>query len=144
MLHSSSTQWKHRFTLEIYTSGGYLAVNGILSSTRSYGDETILMARKQFDDGFAAGKPREEVIYFDTDPSWTLELADFVDCVREDRPVEMGNSDDALKAMQLVFRIYEDDPDWREKAATYKGDKKKDMGAAAPETEPQLDLHSSP
>jgi len=38
MLHSSSTQWKHRFSLEIYLSDGYLSVNGILSSTRSYGD----------------------------------------------------------------------------------------------------------
>ena len=72
MLHSSSTQWKHRFNLEIYMSEGYLSVNGILSSTRSYGDETVTVARKRFDEGFATGKPREEIIYFDTDPSWEL------------------------------------------------------------------------
>lgn len=109
MLHSSSTQWKHKFSLEIYMSEGYLSVNGILSSTRSYGEETISVARKQFDDGFASGKPREETIYFDTDPSWELEVADFLDYVQNDKPVVSGSSSDALKAMQLVFAIYEDD-----------------------------------
>jgi len=109
MLHSSSTQWKHRFNLEIYMSDGYLSVNGILSSTRSYGDETITVARKQFDEGFASGKPREEIIYFDTDPSWELELADFVKHIQEDTPVKSGTSEQALKAMELVFAIYDDD-----------------------------------
>ncbi|MCA9446675.1 MAG: Gfo/Idh/MocA family oxidoreductase, partial [Candidatus Omnitrophica bacterium] len=109
MLHSSSTQWKHRFNLEIYMSEGYLSVNGILSSTRSYGDETVTIARKKFDEGFATGKPREEIIYFDTDPSWELEVADFIRHITEDSPVESGNSEQALKAMQLVFDIYADD-----------------------------------
>lgn len=109
MLHSSSTQWKHRFSLEIFTSEGYLTVNGILSSTRSYGDETISVARKRFDPGFAPGKPTEEVIYFDNDPSWELEIASFVDSVRNDVPVAMGTSEQALKAMELVFAIYSND-----------------------------------
>ncbi len=90
-------------------SEGYLSVNGILSSTRSYGEETISVARKQFDEGFAQGKPREEIIYFDTDPSWKLEVADFLDSVLNDKPVTSGTSADALKAMKLVFAIYEDD-----------------------------------
>ncbi len=109
MLHSSSTQWKHRFTLEIYLSEGYISVNGILTSTRSYGDETISVARKQFDDGFAQGKPREEIVYFDTDPSWELEVAGFLENIIQDRPVESGNSEQALQAMQLVYAIYNND-----------------------------------
>ncbi len=112
MLHSSSTQWKHRFNLEIYMSEGYLSVNGILSSTRSYGDETISLARKQFDDGFAIGKPREEIIYFDTDPSWELELEDFASAVIGNRPVDSGNSTDALAAMTMVHDIYGNDEQW--------------------------------
>lgn len=109
MLHSSSTQWKHRFNLEIYMSDGYLSVNGILSSTRSYGDETISVARKRFAPGYAQGKPTEEIIYFDNDPSWELEVASFIGHVLEDTPVEMGASEQALKAMELVFAIYEND-----------------------------------
>lgn len=109
MLHSSSTQWKHRFSLEIYLSDGYISVNGILSSTRSYGDETVSVARKQFDDGFAQGKPREEIIYFDTDPSWELEVAAFLENIFLDKKVESGNSEQALKAMELVYAIYQND-----------------------------------
>lgn len=108
MLHSSSTQWKHRFTLEICLDAGYLNLNGILSSTRSYGDETITFARRQFEDeSFAFGKPREEIIFFDRDDSWQLEVNHFVDAIVQDRPVESGNSDDALQAMKLVEAIYE-------------------------------------
>jgi len=109
MLHSSSTQWRHRFNLEIFMSEGYLIVNGILSSTRSYGDETISVARKRFEPGFAPGQPIEEVIYFDHDPSWEREVADFIGNVRGGSPVETGNSEQALKAMELVFAIYHGD-----------------------------------
>lgn len=109
-LHSSSTQWKHRFTLELYLTEGYLSVNGILSSSRSYGDETITVARRRFAPGMPHGNPREETIYFDNDPSWELEIDDFVRCVREKAPVTLGNSRQAHEAMRLVFAIYDSDP----------------------------------
>jgi predicted dehydrogenase len=108
-VHSSSTQWKHRFMLELYLSEGYLSVNGILSSSRSYGDETITVARRRFDPGFSTGAPTEETIYFDNDPSWEREVEDFVQCVREGSPVELGNSTQALEAMRLVAAIYAGD-----------------------------------
>ncbi|HEX71807.1 MAG TPA: Gfo/Idh/MocA family oxidoreductase, partial [Candidatus Hydrogenedentes bacterium] len=117
MLHSSSTQWKHRFNLEIYLSDGYISVNGILSSTRSYGDETVSVARKQFNEGFAQGKPREEIIYFDADPSWELEVAGFLENILNDTPVESGSSEQALKAMQLVFAIYQGDEQFMQSPA---------------------------
>ncbi len=110
LLHSSSTHWKHRFTLEIFMSDGYLSVNGILTSTRSYGDETISVARKQFLEGMELGKPREEIIFFDTDPSWEHEVAEFLQHIRDNTPVESGTSEQALKAMELVFAIYRNDP----------------------------------
>lgn len=109
MLHSSSTQWKHRFSLELYLTEGYLTVNGILSSTRSYGEETITVARNRFDEGFAVGKPREEVVYFDSDPSWELEIRDFVDSCLTGAPVQCGTSEDAWRVMKLVYAIYESD-----------------------------------
>ena len=107
MLHSSATQWKHRFSLEICLQGGYININGVLSSSRSYGDETITFARRQFEDETRAiGKPREEIIFFDKDDSWSLEISDFVSSVREDKPISSGNSTDALKVMQLIEEIY--------------------------------------
>ena len=107
MLHSSATQWKHRFALEICLQGGYINVNGFLTSTRSYGDESLTFARRQFEDeSFAFGRPREETIFFDRDDSWALEIADFVTAIREGKPVQSGNSADALKVMQLIEQIY--------------------------------------
>lgn len=108
MIHSSATQWKHRFSLEICLQDGYINLNGILSSTRSYGEEAITFAKRQFEDeAFAFGKPREETVFFDRDDSWQLELAQFVQCIRENQPVTSGNSTDALRVMQMIESIYE-------------------------------------
>lgn len=115
MLHSSATQWKHTFSLEIYLEKGYLAVSGILSSTRSYGQgEKLIVARNPRNpDTAALGNPREELIYFDKDLSWSLEIDEFVDCIRTGKPVGTGSSHDALRAMELVHAIYEADGGWQ-------------------------------
>ena len=107
-VHSSSTQWKHRFTFEVYLSGGFLSVDGILTSSRRYGDETLTIARNAAT-GATAGPPLEETMYFDEDPSWAAEIDTFLTCVREDRPVVTGSSEQALRAMELVYAIYQDD-----------------------------------
>jgi len=108
-IHSCATQWRHKFLLEMSFENGYVNLDGILSSTRSYGDETLVIAKRQFEnETFAMGKPREEKIYFDTDESWKLELEEFVDCILEKKAVYNGNSYDALKVMQLVEAIYEE------------------------------------
>jgi hypothetical protein len=52
------------------------------------------------------GRPREEMICFDTDESWQLEIDDFVDAIRRDRPVTSGNVDDALQVMKTIRCIY--------------------------------------
>jgi len=107
MVHSSATQWKHKFSLELYMVDGYLCVNGLLTSTRSYGEESITFARKQFEDEtYAFGRPREEIIYFDKDDSWRLEIEEFYDCITGKKKKPMGNSDDALQILKLVRCIY--------------------------------------
>jgi predicted dehydrogenase len=107
MLHSSATQWRHKFNLDMGFENGYINLEGILSSTRSYGDEVLVIARKQFEDStYALGKPREERIFFDTDDSWKLELQEFVNAIEYHIPVQHGQSQDALKAMKLIERIY--------------------------------------
>ncbi len=107
MLHSSFTQWKHRFTLEIFMEDGYVIVDGMPSGTRSYRDEWIIHGRKHI--GFAVGNPREESTFCNTDPSWELELDEFVGCIRTGRPVQNGTSKDAYETMRLVFGIYDAD-----------------------------------
>jgi predicted dehydrogenase len=107
MVHSSATQWKHKFSLDIFLEDGYLAINGILTSTRSYGDESITFAKKQFEDEtYAFGRPREETIYFDYDDSWKLEIDEFFDYVTGKKGEPQGSADDALRVMRLIEDIY--------------------------------------
>jgi len=115
MLHSSFTQWEHRFTLEIFMSDGFVIVDGMPSGTRSYRDEWIIQARKG--GGFAIGNPPEESTFCNTDPSWEAELAEFVDCIRNRRPVRNGNSKDAYETMRMVFVIYNADELFQEQQA---------------------------
>jgi predicted dehydrogenase len=114
MLHSSATHWKHTFLMDIGMTEGHLSLNGILSGTGSYGPETLIVSRRQFEDeSFALGKPRQEIIYFDTDTSWESEIKEFLDCVRNDHPVKVGTPQDAWKTMELVYKIYASDERWR-------------------------------
>ena len=53
MLHSTATQWQHKFRLEITMREALLALSGILSGTKSYGDEKLQIIPKQ--DGSATG-----------------------------------------------------------------------------------------
>jgi len=110
MLHSSATMWKHTFRLEIFLEKGYLIISGLLSKTGSYGRETLIVGKRQFEDeAFALGNPREESVYFDRDISWSSEISEFVDCIQNNKPVIDGSSEDALKVMELVDKIYQDD-----------------------------------
>lgn len=124
MLHSSSTQWKHTFSLEIAFSEGYVAIQGILSGTRSYGRETLIVARRQPGDlVYPLGNPHEEMSYFNQDVSWQREVDEFADCILHDRPILHGSLDDAAKAMELVYSIYRSDGLWWEKIASLDGKK---------------------
>lgn len=106
-LHSSATLWKHTFKLEIFLEEAYLIVSGLLSKTGSYGRETLIFGRRQFEDeSFALGNPREEVIYFDRDLSWTTEVEKFIECILQNKKVESSSSHDALKAMELIDMVY--------------------------------------
>ena len=112
MLHSSATQWRHRFLLDIALSRGSISLGGILTDTKSYGAETITVA---YADEGDSGDPREVTTRYDYDPSWQDEISEFTDAVQNDKPITSGSSSDALKSMQPVYRIYCADPVWRSK-----------------------------
>ena len=110
ILHSSATQWRHRFSLEITLERGAITLSGILSGSKSYGAETMTVARRGEDD---VGDPSEQTTRYNKDSSWADEIAEFADAVLMDKPITNGSSNDALKTMQLVYRIYCADPGWK-------------------------------
>ena len=112
MLHSSATQWRHCFQLDITFRLGTIILSGMLTSSKSYGAETMTIAWASGDD---VGDPKEQTTHYVNDPSWANEIADFTDAILNDKPITNGSSSDALETMKLVYRIYCADPDWRTK-----------------------------
>jgi predicted dehydrogenase len=110
MLHSSATQWRHRFNLEIMLEKGMLILSGILSGSKSYGKETLTIARRTGDD---RGDPKEEVKNYDHDPSWADEISEFAGGILDDEAITSGTSSEAFKTMQLVYSIYCADAEWK-------------------------------
>jgi predicted dehydrogenase len=108
MLHSSATQWKHKFLLEMCFEDGYINLDGILSGTRSYAPEKLIIGRREFEDiTFAMGKPKETTIWFENDDSWKLEIDEFINAIKGYSAIQNGTSNDAFETLKLVERIYE-------------------------------------
>lgn len=112
MLHSTATQWQHKFSLEIALTEGSLRLQGILSGTKSYGQEQLIICRRSEDD---TGAQSEEVINYLVDNSWEDEINEFASAVINKSSISTGTSKDALMTMKLVYRIYCADPAWKEK-----------------------------
>ncbi len=110
MLHSSATQWRHSFRLEVTLTRGALILSGILSGSKSYGAEKITVITAAEDD---CGDPREQTTSFNQDHSWSDEVTEFAAAILENKPVCSGSSVDAFKTMELVYRVYCADEQWR-------------------------------
>lgn len=107
MLHSSATHWKHKFLLEMYFEEGYINLDGILSGTRSYAPETLVVGRREFEDiTFAMGKPKESITWFENDDSWEIEIREFLNAIIKHEKVKNGTSQDAYKTLMLIEKIY--------------------------------------
>ena len=113
MLNSSATQWRHRFNLDINLEYGSIILGGIISGTKSYGAETLTVLEADPDND--NGDPKEKIIRYNRDPSWDEEIIVFVNAILNKTQVQSGSSKDALKTMQLVYKIYYSDIKWREK-----------------------------
>ena len=107
MLHSSATQWKHKFLLEMCFEQGYINLDGILSSTRSYTPEKLIVGRREFEDiTYAMGKPKENITWFENDNSWSHEIEEFFDEVSGKKNIQSGTSKEAYDVLKLVEDIY--------------------------------------
>ena len=110
-LHSTMTQWRHLFSLEIFLTHGYMVINGILSSTRSYtnsyGKEELTISLNR-SAAPVAKHTHEERYSFDVDYSFPREVEEFVNAVKNDTPIQVGHIEDAKKIMRVVEMIYKD------------------------------------
>ena len=104
-LHSTMTQWRHLFSLEIFLEKGYLTLNGLKTSSNSYGKENLVIAKNRTSAPAATWEDEDSYI-FDTDTSFEDEVKLFFDAISKDKEISNGNSNDALKVMKIVDEIY--------------------------------------
>jgi len=108
-VHSSATQWEHLFELKIILEKGFINLKGILSGSKSYGSENLIVGRKN------SKKLKIKKYIFNKDYSWKKEIDEFANAIIYDKKINNGTFEDALKTMDLVFRIYKSDYKWRKK-----------------------------
>jgi predicted dehydrogenase len=99
-VHASWTQWKNRFSYEIFGRDGYLRWEGLGGY---YGPTTVTHAQRRPE----SGPPILNEYEFDgTDNSLQLEWEQFVNAVRGYQdPATDGN--DALKTMEVIEALYD-------------------------------------
>ena len=105
-LHSTMTQWRHLFSLEIFLSGGHMVLNGLKTSSNSYGEEALTLERNAIAGPAVHWQDTQRIVY-DVDTSWDSEAEHFLSCVSEDRPITQGCSNDALRVMRLIGKVYD-------------------------------------
>jgi 1,5-anhydro-D-fructose reductase (1,5-anhydro-D-mannitol-forming) len=105
-LHSTMSQWRHLFSLEIFLEKGYMVLNGLITSTMSYGEETLSIAKNR-STAPAATWQDETVTQYVNNNSWRYEMDHFFDAIDNNQAITIGNSYDALKLMQIIDKVYE-------------------------------------
>jgi len=102
-IHSTATQWEHKFSIEITCEKGMLILSGILSSTKSYGKEQLIQVNK-LKKGIV-----KKYFTFKKDNSWKKEIEEFANLIKSKQKVQIGSSAQALKAMEVIENIYKSD-----------------------------------
>lgn len=97
--HTSWTQWKNLFSLEVFGSAGALVVEGLGGS---YGPETLTVHLRRPEGGTPASTHRT---FAGVDCSWREEWDEFLGGVLDGRQV-VGTADDGVAAMRVLDALY--------------------------------------
>ena len=102
-LHSSMVQWQHKLSLEVGTEQAIVGMGGVMSSTKSYGNEIIRIDR-HWNNNMVESQINQ---YANPDYySFQEECIDFINSIINDVPITIGTVGDALRIMELVDNIY--------------------------------------
>ena len=106
-IHSTATQWQHKFRIEITTKHALIELKGILSGSKSYGKESLRVIERL--PKSSNGYKIKRQFYFKEDNSWAEEINEFANIIIKKLPVKTGNVNDALQVMDMLERIYRAD-----------------------------------
>ena len=105
-IHSTMTQWRYIFSLEVFLEEGSIILNGLKTSSGVYGEEQLTVKTNNSHSVSASYESEMQEIY-DIDTSWASEVLHFLEAIEEGTQIELGNSNDALNVMRLMDKIYE-------------------------------------
>lgn len=105
-LHSTMTQWRHLFSLEVFLEKGYMVLNGLITSSMSYGEEILTIAKNRSTAPAATWEDEVKTKYH-LNNSWNYEMSYFFNAIENDLPIKIGSSKDALELMSIIDKIYE-------------------------------------
>lgn len=98
-VHSSLTQWTNMFEFEVYGEKGSVTVEALGAS---YGVEKLRVAVHDPSGPFA----HQTIEYRGGDSSWKAEWEETTRAIAE-RTSPLGSGEDGLRAMEVVFGVYE-------------------------------------
>ena len=101
-MHASCTEWKNKFSFEIFGKKGKLEIRGLGGS---YGKEKLLFYKMSKN----LGKPKIKIWNFPskTDLSWKSELSEFVKCIKFNKKVSCSLID-AYENMKIINKCYKE------------------------------------
>jgi predicted dehydrogenase len=101
-LHVSWTEWKNKFSYEIYGTNGYIICNGLGGV---YGKEKLIIGKKAPPKKWP---PLEKIYFFENSQiAWKNEWHDFIRSIKTNFE-PCGSGYDGLEALKIAFKIYRD------------------------------------
>lgn len=94
----SITQWKNKFSIDIFGKKGYVSIEG---KGGSYGREKLVIGRRKK----LGVRPVEQEFLYDKDTSWEEEWKNFKTAIRK-KTEPIGNGYDGMMANKLVTDLY--------------------------------------
>jgi 1,5-anhydro-D-fructose reductase (1,5-anhydro-D-mannitol-forming) len=101
-LHSTITQWRYLFSLEIFCEKGAIVLNGLKTRSGSYGDEVLTIRHRDRD-----ARISDEEILYEKNNSWDREMRAFFESILAGQDYPYAGFDQAHEIMTLLDNLYD-------------------------------------
>lgn len=100
-LHSTITQWRYLFSLEIFLEKGSIVLNGLRTSSGKYGDEILTIRPLTLN-----GQSNDQKLEYSTNNSWAREMESFLYSIKNVKAYPHSGLMEAKNIMKLLESIY--------------------------------------
>ena len=101
-IHSTITQWRYLFSLEIFLEKGSMILNGLRTNSGRYGEEILTIKPNLKCMAYA----EDQEYKYPENSSWRQEIDEFVVACKQGKQYPFARFDDAVETTKLVDLIY--------------------------------------